>query len=45
LVDRVTGGASALAGALRKNSRARKERAAAKAVTPRITADATPAVQ
>jgi glycine betaine/proline transport system permease protein len=44
-LDRVTGGASALAGVLRKSSRLRKERAAAKAATPRITADATPAVQ
>jgi glycine betaine/proline transport system permease protein len=43
-LDRVTGGASALAGALRKSSRARKERAAAKAA-PRLTADTTPAVQ
>jgi glycine betaine/proline transport system permease protein len=44
-LDRVTGGASSLAGALRKGSRLRKERAAAKAATPRISADATPAVQ
>lgn len=44
-LDRVTGGASSLPGVLRKSNRLRKERAAAKAITPRVNADAAPAVQ
>jgi glycine betaine/proline transport system permease protein len=43
-LDRVTGGASSLPGVLRKGSRLRKERAAAKAITPQVNPEPALAV-